>query len=136
VFALIPNVTQILGLLLIKPLRRWNFLRPLASFVFAAMGVVIGFWCFMWIVAHTSLRVAVMMVVLPAALSFFNGRERIKRAVKGVSGVRQMLRAQGEEGAYDQQSDVQTEYGYLYGDMVGYVVGIFLFIHRETWFWP
>jgi len=136
VFAIVPNVTQVLWFPFLIPLRRWKLLRPPAAFLFAAIGVFIGFWCFSWVAAHTSLRVALAMVLLPALLSLSNGRERVRRAIAGVSGARGMLRAQGEEGVYDQRSDIQTEYGYLCGDLFGYVVGVFVFARGVPWFWP
>jgi hypothetical protein len=76
------------------------------------------------------------MVLLPAVLSFSNGRERVRRAVGGVSGARRMLRAHGEDAVYDQRSDIQTEYGYLFGDVLGYAVGILFFVRQAPWFCP
>src|SRR5262249_8879487 len=128
--------TQVLWLPLLYPLRRWKALRPLAAFLFAAIGVVVGFACFAWITAHTVLPVAIGMVALPALLTLSNGRERLRRAVRGVSGARLMMRAHGEEDVYDQQSDIQTEYGNLYGDMFGYALGVFLFVREWPWLWP
>ena len=136
IFAIVPNIALVLGgLLFVAPLRRWKLLRAIGAFAFTTAGVLIGFWCFTWVVAHTSLRIAIAMVLLPAWLSFANDKERLQRAIAGVSGVATQLSLRGEEALYDQQSDIQTEYGHMCGDILGYAVGVFVFVRSSPWFW-
>jgi len=134
VMAIVPNLTQLVFFPLLPLIRRSPSLGPVLSFTTSAIGTLLAIGAFIWIASHTPLRASIAMIVLPAFLSYSNDRQRIQRARAGVSATASMLRSTGDADAHDQPREVRTEYGYLFGDLIGYTIGIFTFVRNEPFF--
>ncbi len=72
----------------------------------------------------TSLRAALLMVLVPAVIQIVNALMRIRRVTRGEAGALEILRRRGEEHLYNQRSDFLTELGSFFGLILGYVGGV------------
>ena len=119
-FVAIAVVAPLLGIIvfsLTSILPKSRALAPALMATTSGMSSAAAILTFVWVASIFDIQLAILMFLIPLALSIRNDIDRIRRASTGATPVRLAV---GEN--YDAAFQVKMEYGYLAGDVAGVVV--------------
>ena len=100
----------------------------IGTFTTCAVAIVAAIAFAVWLIRLIGQEPTYLMFIAAAFFMLSNDYKRIDSAVRGTSGVRQMMERQGEGEYYDQKGDIRAKQAELWGDLVGWFAGVFLFI--------
>lgn len=96
--------------------RAVKMLAPIKTFLSSAVSMFLALTVFVWVCDKIEVQPTYLMFILPYFAVVRNNFKRINNAEKGRTNVEQMA---GED--YDPHLQVKMEYGYLIGDVSGWL---------------
>lgn len=135
ILSALVNMIALLVLVPFKPLiSRYRSLAPVAHFFYAFAGGGGAVWAFATLTQYTFLELSYFMLLVPAIFQLRNDMRRVYVSKQGLSGAKRALEEIGEPESYDQVTDVRSEQSAEYGRIVGFVVGMALFVGSAPYF--
>lgn len=81
-----------------------------------------------WLCKIMSIQPTIFMFLIPLVATVLNNRKRIAFKSKSLSHVKLLMSLRNETELYDQKFDVINEYVYLFGNVIGLILGVANFL--------
>ena len=114
--------------------RKAKWMAPFAFSLLDVIKICCAVLLAAWLIRCIGQSSSWLMFLIPGCFMVQNDFMRINRVKMGGSNVKRMLERAGEPESYDQQGDLWVEYGHLFGDVIGWIVGATLILQSASFF--
>lgn len=111
--------------------------KGLTPYVFGALDLlmnVVAIAFATWAIGAIGSEPTWLMFIIPGMAMCMHDLDRVRFAKRGISGVRRLFERSGEPESYDQDADISIERARFTGDILGWFLGVALFLKSVRFF--